>query len=62
MINHIIELLELKYKLSAIGENTTDSHISALLLCSLPSSYDTLITALEARTKLSLHSVSLKVN
>lgn len=46
---HITKLLELVDKFKAIGENIKDDHIAALLLCSVPSSYDTLITALEAR-------------
>lgn len=46
---HINKLLELVDKLKAIGEIIKDNHISALLLCSVPSSYDVLITALEAR-------------
>ena len=53
---HITKLLELIDKLKSIGENIDDSHVSALLLCSLPKSYDGLITALEARPENELNS------
>lgn len=60
---HINTILTLKDKLFAIGGEIKDSHIVALLLCSLPRSYDTLITALEARPEndLSLEFVKNKL-
>lgn len=51
LIKQITYILEVKDKLSAIGQIINDSHISALLLCSLPPSYNTLIIVLEARKK-----------
>lgn len=54
MIKHISNILEIVDKLSAIGYNINDSHTSALFLCSLPPSYNTLITALEARPEYEL--------
>ncbi|GBN12713.1 Retrovirus-related Pol polyprotein from transposon TNT 1-94 [Araneus ventricosus] len=49
MNEHISQMLELIDKLKAVGEEIKDDHIAALLLVSVPKSYDTLITALEAR-------------
>ncbi|GBN19276.1 Copia protein [Araneus ventricosus] len=49
MNEHIAQMLELIDKLKAVGEEIKDGHIAALLLVSVPKSYDTLITALEAR-------------
>ncbi|GBN76739.1 Retrovirus-related Pol polyprotein from transposon TNT 1-94 [Araneus ventricosus] len=49
MNEHIAQMLELIDKLKAVGEEIKDDHIAALLLVSVPKSYDTLITALEAR-------------
>lgn len=49
MNSHINNILTLKDKLFAMGEEIAESHIVALLLCSLPHSYDPLVTALEAR-------------
>lgn len=40
--------------MSAIREKNGDSHFSALLLCSLPPIYNTLIIVLEARPKTEL--------
>ena len=51
---HINKIYEIRDKLTAIGETINDQHLSALMLCSLPPSYDTLITALEARPELEL--------
>lgn len=51
MNHHINNILTLKDKLYAIGEEIADSHIVALLLCSLPHSYDPLFTVLEARSE-----------
>lgn len=50
MNHHINNILTFKDKLYAIGEEIVDSHIIALLLCSLPNSCDPPITALEARS------------
>jgi hypothetical protein len=49
MIAHINHMMDLVEKLKAIGENIPDQHIAALLLVSIPESYNNLITALEAR-------------
>ncbi|XP_071037145.1 copia protein [Parasteatoda tepidariorum] len=56
MITHITKILEIVNKLKAIDEKISDSHLSAILLCSVPQSYDTLITALEARPEAELNS------
>lgn len=42
MNSHINNILTLRNKLSAIGEDIAKSHIVALLLCSIPHSYDAL--------------------
>lgn len=60
MINHIVKILETVDKLRASVEEIKDSHLSALLLCSLSPSYDTLITALEARPENKLTSEFIK--
>ncbi|GBM15719.1 hypothetical protein AVEN_262890-1 [Araneus ventricosus] len=49
MNEHIAQMLELIDKFKAVGEEIKHDHIAALLLVSVPKSYDTLITALEAR-------------
>ncbi|UYV68918.1 hypothetical protein LAZ67_6001665 [Cordylochernes scorpioides] len=49
MQQHITTMMELVYKLRTIGETLKDSHITAILLCSLPKSYSNLITMLESR-------------
>ncbi|GBM99542.1 hypothetical protein AVEN_250611-1 [Araneus ventricosus] len=49
MKEHIAQILELIAKLKAVGEEIKDHHIAALFVVSVPKSYDTLITALEAR-------------
>ena len=46
---HITEMLEIVDKLVNLGETLAENLTVALLLCSLPDSYDTLITALESR-------------
>lgn len=56
MSKHITRILELVHKLSAIAKTINDSHITALFLRLLPLSYDTLITALEARLEEELSS------
>lgn len=49
-MNHQVNnILTSRDKLHAIEEQTADSHIVAVLLCSLPHAYDSLITALESR-------------
>lgn len=54
VIKNITKIMEIVDKLAAIGEVIRDNHISALLLCSLPISYDTLITAFEASKEVEL--------
>ncbi|UYV63661.1 hypothetical protein LAZ67_2005217, partial [Cordylochernes scorpioides] len=49
MQQHITTMMELVDKLRTIGETLKDSHITAILLCSLPKSYSNLITMLESR-------------
>lgn len=49
MIARVTKIREIGDKLSAIGENINSSHISTPVLCSLPPSYDTSITALGAK-------------
>ena len=49
MQHHINGILEIAEKLRSIGEEVKETHLGALLLNSLPKSYETLITALEAR-------------
>lgn len=51
MNHHINNIFNLKDKLYATGKEIADSHVVALLLCSLPHSYDPSITALEARSE-----------
>lgn len=46
---HVNMMTELFEKLAALGENLSDNWRVAMLLSSLPHSYDTLITALETR-------------
>lgn len=46
---HINNILSLKDKIFTIGKEITESLICALLLCSLPHSYDPLVTAFQAR-------------
>lgn len=46
---HVNNMLEMIEKLRNQGENLSERWSVAFLLCSLPDSYDTLITALEAR-------------
>lgn len=49
MADHISEMKILFEKLEAIGETFSERWVVAMLLSSLPSSFDTLVTALEAR-------------
>lgn len=46
---HIMEMKLLFEKLEALGEQFSEKWLVAMLLSSLPSSFDTLVTALEAR-------------
>ena len=49
MEEHISGLINLIDKLTSMGETLAEKWMVAFLLCSLPDSYDTLITALESR-------------
>lgn len=49
MEDHINIILDLVNDLSALGETLKDNLVVALLLVSLPESYDSLVTALESR-------------
>lgn len=51
MQDHINYVLELAEKLMNIGETIKDSHLGAILLCSLPASYEVLVTSLESKTE-----------
>lgn len=46
---HVNTMTELFEKLAALGEKLSENWVVAMLLSSLPQSYDTLITALETR-------------
>lgn len=50
MENHLNAMLNSIDQLAALGEALKDKMVIALLLCSLPESYNTLITALETRS------------
>ena len=49
MQEHINSMLDLVNQMKALRERMADNLVVALLLCSLPDNYDTLITALESR-------------
>lgn len=49
MENHINVMLDIVDQLTSFGETLAENLVVALMLCSLPDSYDTLITALESR-------------
>lgn len=51
MEDHINNMLDLVNKLTALGEQLMDHLIVAMMLSSLPDSYNTLITALESRAE-----------
>lgn len=51
MESHLNTMLNAVDQLAALGEVLKDKMIIALLLCSLPESYNTLITALETRSE-----------
>ncbi|UYV78672.1 hypothetical protein LAZ67_16002340 [Cordylochernes scorpioides] len=60
MQQHITTMMELVDKLRTIGETLKDSHITAILLCSLPKSYSNLITIVESSKDESTASKALK--
>ena len=49
--DHIVQMKMLFSKLQSLGEKMTDSWLISMLLSSLPSNYDILITALEVRNE-----------
>ena len=49
MEEHIVEFLSLKNQLAFIGKKFDDDDLAAMLLSSLPDSYNTLLTTLENR-------------
>ncbi len=49
MQDYIRSVLEIVERLHGIGEDIDDFHVAALLLSGLPDSYETLVTALDAR-------------
>lgn len=51
MEKHLNAMLNSVDQLAALGETLKDKMIIALILCSLPESYNTLITALETRNE-----------
>lgn len=51
MEDHINNMLDLVNKLAALGEQLMDHLIVAMMLSSLPDSYNTLISALESRAE-----------
>ena len=63
MQDHINSVLELAEKLRNIGEEIKDDNLIAILLCSLPNSYSTFITAIESKSddELSLKYVQNKL-
>lgn len=60
MEEHINCMQEMIDKLAALGEQLKDEMIVAMLLCSLPESYNNLITALESRSEEELTTVFVK--
>lgn len=63
MEDHVNIMMDVVNQLEALGEKLKDDLVVALLLCSLPDSYDTLITALESRADadITLDMVKAKV-
>ena len=62
MSEHINKMKELAGQLEAVGASITEEDQVATLLCSLPDSYDSLITALESRAgDLSLEFVTARL-
>lgn len=51
MTAHITAMLEVVNQLRGLGKELTDDDVVAALLCSLPDSYSTLVTALEGRAE-----------
>lgn len=60
MIDHIVKFLERADKLKNLRKEMQNPHLSALLLCFLSPSYDTLITSGEARPEEELNSEFIK--
>lgn len=54
LAEHLVQLSELVQRLVAMGEDLKEHWVIAVLLSSLPRSYDTLITALETRPETEL--------
>ena len=54
MQEHIRSVLEIVAQLRDLGEEIKDNHVTAILLCSLPESYNPLINALETRSEAEL--------
>lgn len=63
MVKHINEIIEKVEEFSLHGDKIAEDFVVALILCSLPNSYDNLITALESRpaNELKLEFVKLKL-
>lgn len=57
---HISYMQEMIDKLAALGEKLKDEMVVAILLCSLPESYNNLITALESRSEDELTTAFVK--
>ena len=51
MQEHIKDVMQLSEKLTSIGEPIKETHLGAILLCSLPPSYDVLVTSLESKNE-----------
>jgi hypothetical protein len=51
MTAHITAMLEIVNQLRSLGKELTEEDVVAALLCSLPESYSTLVTALEGRAE-----------
>lgn len=60
MREHINQMMTLVDQLRGIGEELSDSHKAALLLCSLPESYSSLVTAIEARPESEVSLILVK--
>lgn len=63
MEDHDNTILDMANNLSALGEELKQNLVVALLLVSLPESYDSLVTALESRSEneLTLEMVKSKL-
>lgn len=60
MNSQIINILQLIDKLRATGKIINIAHVSALSLCSIPNSYNNLLTTLKARPKNRRNPISMK--